>query len=123
MLLELDATEREEVECSELMDEVEEELRRRRSGLILVEGFDLVLDEDDLSWPVVFFRQIVREESLWELIRLGGLQVLLLPKLPADVDSDLMYLLRYEASGEEEESLGALLLLFIVGYSELEYYL
>lgn len=123
MLLELDTTEREEVECSELMDEVEEELRRRRSGLILVEGFDLVLDEDDLSWPVVFFRQIVREESLWELIRLGGLQVLLLPKLPADVDSDLMYLLRYEASGEEEESLGALLLLFIVGYSELEYYL
>ena len=112
------------MECSELMDEVEEELRRRRSGLILVEGFDLVLDEDDLSWPVVFFRQIVREESLWELIRLGGLQqVPLLPKLPADVDSDLMYLLRYESSGEEEESLGALLLLFIVGYSELEYYL
>ena len=112
------------MECSELMDEVEEELRRRRSGLILVEGFDLVLDEDDLSWPVVFFRQIVREESLWELIRLGGLQVLLLPKLRADVDSDLMYLLRYESSGEEEESLGALLLLlFIVGCSELEYYL
>ena len=106
------------------MDEVEEELRRRRSGLILVEGFDLVLDEDDLSWPVVFFRQIVREESLWELIRLGGLQqVPLLPKLPVDVDSDLMYLLRYEASGEEEESLGALLLLFIVGCSELEYYM
>ena len=103
------------------MDEVEEELRRRRSGLILVEGFDLVLDEDDLSWPVVFFRQIVREESVWELIRLG---VLLLPKLRADVDSDLMYLLRYEPSGEEEESLGALLLLlFIVGCSELEYYL
>ena len=107
------------MECSELMDEVEEELRRRPSGLILVEGFDLVLDEDDLSWPVVFFRRTVREESLWELIRLEGLQVLLLPKLPVDVDSDLMYLLRYEASGEEEESLGALLLLFIVGCSDI----
>ena len=65
-----DATEREELECSELIEEVEEELRRRRSGLILVEGFDLVLDEDCLSSPLFVFGRIVPEESLRELVRL-----------------------------------------------------
>ena len=115
---ELDATEREELECSELIEEVEEELRRRRSGLILVEGFDLMLDEDCLSWPLFAFRRIVREESLRELVRLCGPPALLLPTLSAEVGvSDLIYLLRYEARGEGEEScLGALhvLLLFIL---------
>ena len=90
----LDATEREELECSELIEEVEEELRRRRSGLILVEGFDLMLDEDCLSWPLFAFRRIVREESLRELVRLCGPPALLLPTLSAEVGvSDLIYLL------------------------------
>lgn len=116
MLLVLDTTEPDDLnfvalssegDCDlrDLEDEVKEELRRRRSGLIFVEG-RLVRDEDGFSWP--FSRRTVREEGSRELVRR-----LALPTLPDD-PPDLMYLLRYETRGEEER-LAVLLLIFILG--------
>lgn len=105
---------KDDCEFKDFEDEAEEELRRRRSGLIFVEE-RLVQDEDEFSWPYwPLFRRPVREESLRELVRRPVLLA-----FPGD-PSDRMYLLRYDASGEEEERLAVLLLLFILGYCEFQ---